>query len=215
MRRLVLITAAIAAAIAGAFAAEPSFGTLTDARDGQKYRTVVIGGKKWTAQNLNYKTDSSWCYENSTDSCNKYGRLYAWNAAIKACPAGYHLPSRKEWNSLGQAVGGKREPQAYGDICWGGAGKKLKAKNGWSWNNDRNISGNGTDDFGFSAMSGGYRYSSGEFTNVGYNGFWWTATENEDGSVYGRNMFWKLDAMCEGYDGKKSGYSVRCVADAP
>jgi hypothetical protein len=43
MRKLILTTAAVAAAIAGAVAGEPSFGTFTDTRDGQTYKTVKIG----------------------------------------------------------------------------------------------------------------------------------------------------------------------------
>ncbi len=133
MRRLVLITAAVAAAIAGAFADGPSFGTFTDSRDGQTYKTVKIGTQTWMAQNLNYQTKrGSWCYENSADSCKKYGRLYDWKTAKKACPAGYHLPSNEDWTTLIDYMGGQVT-----------AGKKLKAKRGW------NDNGNGTDDYGF------------------------------------------------------------------
>jgi len=82
-------------------AAPGAQGTLIDKRDGQKYRT---------AQNMNYKINSSWCYNDSDSYCKKYGRLYDWNTANKACPAGWHLPSRSEWDALVNAAGGD-----YGD----------------------------------------------------------------------------------------------------
>jgi uncharacterized protein (TIGR02145 family) len=103
MRGLVLTTAAaICLASCGS-------GTLIDERDGKTYKTVKIGRQTWMARNLDYKTDNSWCYENSADSCDKYGRLYTWNAAKTACPAGYHLPYSEEWDSLAQTVGDKEE----------------------------------------------------------------------------------------------------------
>ncbi|MDR2693532.1 MAG: hypothetical protein LBB74_04875, partial [Chitinispirillales bacterium] len=84
----------------------------TDTRDGRKYRVVKIGNQRWMAQNLNYQTaDSSWCYGNDNSNCDTYGRLYAWSAAKTACPAGWHLPSRAEWDILSNFVnkGGARQ----------------------------------------------------------------------------------------------------------
>ena len=54
---------------------ECEFGTLLDERDGQTYKTIKIGDQVWMAENLNYEMDSSFCYMNSLDSCEKYGRL--------------------------------------------------------------------------------------------------------------------------------------------
>jgi uncharacterized protein (TIGR02145 family) len=169
----------------------------TDSRDGQKYRAVKIGGKSWMAENLNYKTGNSWCYEGNDANCKQYGRLYDWNTAKSACPAGWHLPSREEWNALKSSAGG--------DV----AGKNLKAAYGWNEN------GNGTDEFGFSALPGGYRYTGGSFNDAGYYGFWWTATEYGSGRAYNRNMYYDYDDVYEYYlDVVVSfGFSVRCVAD--
>jgi len=219
---MLLTAAAVLAAIGVAFATEPSFGTFTDTRDGQTYKTVKIGKQTWMAQNLNYKADSSWCYEDKVDNCKKYGRLYAWNAAKKACPTGYHLPPSEEWDSLGRAVGSKKQRGVHGYISWYVACKKLKTKSGWydyssewAWNGVEN--GNGTDDYGFSALPGGY-YSTtkGELNVLGSYGYWWTATEHIlDNSAFCKKIYHAYDYVNGYFTDKGLGYSVRCVADRP
>jgi uncharacterized protein (TIGR02145 family) len=188
--------------------------TLIDCRDGQKYRTVKIGEQMWMAQNLNYKTDSSWCYNDSLSYCKKYGRLYNWNAAKTACPAGYHLPSREEWNSLARTAGGVEKLNLAGCTDWYGADKKIKAKKGWDYGY-RGIRDNGTDNFGFSAIPGGRRFTGGRFYNAGNSGFWWTAPRYGPGGAYGRSIYFNLDRIREDHYSKDDGFSIRCVADSP
>jgi uncharacterized protein (TIGR02145 family) len=180
-------------------------GMLTDSRDGKTYKMVVIGGKRWMAENLNYepKSGNSWCYvdkKTKANYCDKYGRLYDWNTAKTVCPAGYHLPSRQEWDNLVSAAGGKDA-----------AGKRLKARSGW--NDYKKKSGNGTDDFGFSALPSGNRFSNGSFNSVGYAGNWWTATEYGSGYAYIRGMGYFVDFVGEDYYDESGAFSVRCVRD--
>jgi hypothetical protein len=77
------------------------FGSFTDARDGQTYKTVNIGSQTWMAKNLNFAAPlGSWCYNNDGVNCINYGRLYTWIAAKSACPIGWHLPSDDDWHKL-------------------------------------------------------------------------------------------------------------------
>ncbi|MDR1811643.1 MAG: hypothetical protein LBQ87_02345 [Candidatus Fibromonas sp.] len=165
-------------------------GSFTDSRDGKKYATIKIGSQTWMAENLNYNANGSKCYDNDESNCQEYGRLYNWNTALKACPSGWHLPSESEWEALDRAVGGEKM-----------AGKKLKANSGW----------NGTDEFGFSALPGGNGDSGGSFFNVGSGGVWWSASEYNSNSAYGRSMNDNYDRAYWDINYKTRLYSVRCV----
>jgi len=213
MRKLLLTTAAVAAALclAGCSKKEPVSeipNTFTDTRDGQTYKTVKIGTQTWIARNLNYQTDSSWCYENNADSCNKYGRLYDWNTAKMVCPAGWKLPDKDDWKRLVTTV----EQKAVAVTL---TSKALKSKVGWSDYNGKCV--DCTDDFGFSALPGGKRYSDGHFAYAGGDGQWWTATEEYNSDrAYSRSLCYNDHIGIEVNLGNKSAsLSVRCVADRP
>ena len=166
--------------------------TLTDTRDGQVYRTVTIGDQVWMAENLNFETDSSYCYNDSAEYCAKYGRLYRWTAAMDACPSGWHLPDLAEWKTLLAAVGGDSI-----------AGTMLKSTSGW------NSDGNGTDDFGFTVLPAGGR-SSKDF--VGEAAVFWTSEwyDEYDDYAYGIRLY--TDTIVrQFYSRKYIGSSVRCV----
>jgi uncharacterized protein (TIGR02145 family) len=158
-------------------------------------KTVKIGEQTWMAENLNIKAGNSWCYDGDDSNCDRYGRLYDWATAKRVCPAGWHLPTRQEWDDLIEEVGKNV------------SGKRLKSKSRWKNN------GNGTDDYGFSALPGGYRYSDGNFNTAGNFGYWWTATEYGSGYAYNRYMHYDDDGVGENYGDKSYGFSVRCVRD--
>ena len=167
---------------------------MTDPRDGQVYKMVKIGPFVVMAENLNYDMPSSYCYDNLPDNCGLYGRLYTWEAAIQACPAGWHLPSGDEWEALYAEMGGTPSAmQAKGFPEWSGA----------------------TDAYGFSALPAGFFEKIDGFAffgRVGQFAYFWSATESYDGDGA---FYWHLPASDEGLDMyvKDRGYSVRCLQD--
>ncbi len=194
-----------------------------DERDGKRYVYVTIGtggtAQTWMAENLNFDATGSKCYNNLASNCEIYGRLYNWDTAMNnsassttvpsgvrgVCPDGWHLPSQAEWDVMTAHIGGTSTDA-----------KKLKATNGW---NDRNdgTSGNGTDDYGFSALPGGDGSSNGFFGIAGDIGNWWSTSESErddyDDLVYFRYMNYHRDGTGWGNGSKSILYSVRCLQD--
>jgi uncharacterized protein (TIGR02145 family) len=115
---------------------------------------------------------------------------------MAVCPSGWHLPSNAEWDILVNYAGGSST-----------AGRKLKAASGWSNN------GNGTDEYGFSALPGGNGDSYGNFSNVGYDGLWWSATEDDASYAYSRYMNYDLDHVGCNHYRKSYKRSLRCLQD--
>ena len=175
--------------------------TFKDSRDGKTYKTVKVGSQTWFAENLNYAEKGSVCYENNDANCAKYGRLYDWATALKACPAGSHLPSDDEWTALENAVGGRST-----------AGIKLKSTTGWKYEYGRE-DGSGTNDFGWSALSGGLGEEHGVFDAAGYDAYWWSATEIDANKTWIRYMNSEKDDVVRSDLGKSNKASVRCVED--
>ncbi|MCL2219885.1 MAG: fibrobacter succinogenes major paralogous domain-containing protein [Chitinispirillia bacterium] len=195
-----VVGAAVIAVLLSVSAVNAQGGSFTDARDGKTYRTVKIGDQTWMAENLNYKTGKSVCYDNEESNCQKYGRLYNWDDAMKACPAGWRLSSSAEWTALTYFVGGREV-----------AGTKLKSKTGWSTDKGYEAA---TDDYGFSALPGGYGDSGGNFNDADYYGYWWSATKFNAYRAWGRIMFYGIEGMDKYYADKPDLYSVRCVRDS-
>ena len=174
------------------------------------------------AENLNYKTDNSYCYDDEASNCSKYGRLYTWAAAMDSvgswsangkgcgygktcsptypvrgvCPTGWHLPTQTEWNTLFTAVGGSVT-----------AGTKLKSTTGW------NSSGNGTDDYSFSALPAARRDYNGDYNWEGDYAYFWSSSGFNNYGAYYMYLLYDFDkAYLEDYN-KDFGFSVRCVKD--
>lgn len=191
----------LVSALAVASHAAPQTGTMTDTRDGKKYKTVQIGEQVWMAENLNYKTKmESWCYDNKESNCVKYGRLYTWKSASNACPSSWHLPSKDEFEILISEAGGAEF-----------AGKKLKSKKGWKSKGGKG--GNGTDAVGFAALPAGSIVTGGDFDEGGLNAYFWSATGNSINLTGIVMELWFFDDNADLQDTEGEGFSVRCVKD--
>jgi len=182
-------------------------GSFTDSRDGKIYKTIKIGNQTWMAENLNYDAEGSKFYNNDFANCEKYGRLYDWETAVKACPAGWHLPSSNEFDELVNYVNGTIGTNG----CYENA-KHLKATNGW--NDNDGITGNGNDTYSFTALPGG-DYYDGRFFDVGNEGCWWSATESNGNCNYAILLIIIYNSDEVGWNScdKSYGLSVRCIKD--
>ncbi len=195
------------------------YGTLTDERDGQEYKTVKIGDQVWMAQNLNYEIAGSRCYKDPY--CASFGRFYTWAAAMDSvagfsdygkgcgenltcsptypvrgiCPSHWHLPSKDEWDILIKIVGGVSA-----------AGKKLRTTAGWLFQE------NGSDAYSFSALPVGYS-THGSFDNYGYSADFWSSTENGPSAAYAMRLVYGDEARLFNHF-KYYEVPVRCVKDS-
>jgi uncharacterized protein (TIGR02145 family) len=177
-------------------------GNVADSRDGKIYKTVQIESQTWMAENLNFKTNESWCYKYDSSKCAIYGRLYTWDAAKNACPSGWHLPSYDEWITLVNNLGGEKV-----------AGGKMKESGTSHWTSPNK---GATNTSGFNALPGGYRnYEIGIFMYIGYNADWWSSSEINSVYALGLGLNKYSGSMNNGTDPsfKKEGLSIRCLKD--
>ena len=172
-----------------------------------------------------YTSDStSWCYG---EKCPKYGRFYTWAAAMDsvgrwstngrgcgfgvacsptypvrgACPEGWHLPTKDEFEILFDAVGGDSI-----------AGEMLKSTNGWVAFDDYDYNYN-TDAYSFSVLPAGFRNYKGYYSDEGYDTAFWSSTEDDISYAYDMYLSYDVDAANLNTCSKFFGLSVRCVKD--
>jgi len=183
----------------------------TDPRDGQTYECVVIGNQIWMAENLNYDAGSgSWCYNDNSQNCNQYGRLYNWETAKRACPDGWHLPSKREFETLLDNVGSSMHQRYLALKKDGSSGFSAFFGGGRS-----NASRSDANPFGEGMVGSIANSFVGDnfFGSLGKKGNYWSSSEVSSGHP------WYLSINSE--DGKAGitlmvdnwGFSVRCLQD--
>ncbi len=201
---------------------KPVLGEMTDARDNQTYQTVTLGDQTWLAQNLNYGSDDSKCYDDDPANCEIYGRLYNWEASKTACPAGWHLGSDQEWSTFIKYLDPNAETQADSSVVeesiWAGGMLKatgnLRDETGlWNYPNV-----GATNSSKFSAVPAGVCYDDGSCDVMGRHAIYWTSTENASSKVWFRVLDYGLKSIYRAEEGqwgmeRGTGLSVRCLKD--
>jgi uncharacterized protein (TIGR02145 family) len=201
-----------------------TYGTVTD-QDGNIYRTIQIGNQVWMAQNLrsttyangdpipNVTDNTAWTqlttgawahYQNNASYENPYGKLYNWYAVVdprNVCPTNWHVPTDAEWTVLSDYLGGENV-----------AGGKMKSTGTQYWPAPNT---GATNESGFSGLPGGNRYGDvgGYFTNLGTNGYWWSASESGAENAWNRLLYTINAGVHRDPNFKRFGFCVRCVRD--
>ena len=198
---------------------------LIDERDTKEYATVQIETQCWMAENLRYTGEEetgclskTWnsstknaCLKNGGSGWDKDEVLYQWEAAMEACPPGWHLPTHNEWTTLEIAVctSGTCETDFPDDdtIGWFGTDEGYKLKSITNWKS----SGNGDNSSGFNALPTGFRSTSSALYDVGSLVYWWSSSSEGTGAWW-RALSYDNSAVVRNAGSRAYGYAVRCLA---
>ena len=177
-------------------------GSFIDNRDNQVYNWIKIGEQIWMTENLNFKTyDGSSCHFPSRDKCEKInGRIYFYDAAERACPIGWHLPSDTEWTILVNYLGDEEV-----------AGGKMKESSFNYWNIP-NVGA--TNSSGFNAVPGGKTLWEGDFEILdNRKALYWSSTEKDQSTVWSRGLYSASTKIGRHNYSKAARLLVRCIKD--
>jgi uncharacterized protein (TIGR02145 family) len=157
----------------------------------------MADGKVWTTRNLDLDTAGSYCYDDGELNCRRYGRLYTWQSAQRACQSlgeGWRLPTDEDWRHLAKRYGGVSEDSPDRGH---GAYKALQTGGG----------------SGFDALLGGNRSpADGRYARLEAHGFYWTASESRPASALFYNFGKGGMALHRQADGDRQlALSVRCI----
>ncbi|MBP7849510.1 MAG: hypothetical protein KA053_04480 [Lentimicrobiaceae bacterium] len=214
----------------------PGFGqcgdTLTDARDGNTYNTVLIGTQCWMKENLAYLPSVSPSNQGSettpyyyvynyqgtdittakaTSNYQTYGVLYNWPAAMaghassNAVPSGVQGVCPTGWHIPSDGEWTQLLTYLGGTTIAGG---KLKEVGTSHWFNPNT---GATDISGFTALPAGGRYPNGIFNYLGHFIYFWAATEYSSANAWTSGLYYNLESVYWLNYSKSFGFSVRCI----
>ena len=187
--------------------------------NGNIYLTIPIGDECWMQQNLtvsNYNDgevipndldNDEWLYAtqgavalyDSEELENTFGKLYNFHAVNtgKICPDGWHIPTEQEWDNVINSIGGELF-----------AGGSMKSRTMWNYPNNY-----ATNRSGFTGLPGGFRFDIRQSPNVGYYGYWWSATADGNYTAKGYNLSYANGTIGKSTNGMVKGFSCRCIKD--
>jgi uncharacterized protein (TIGR02145 family) len=157
----------------------------------------MLDGKQWTP-NLNVHSGPSYCYANAESNCRRYGRMYTWESAQRACQSlgdRWRLPTSDEWRQMAKHYGG------IGDDSDDNGRAAFTAL----------LSGGSA---GFNAVLGGNRSVDGKYERLEAHGFYWTASATAPGTAIFYNFGNGSQGLYRQNQGQKEmAISVRCVRE--
>ena len=204
--------------------------------EGNLYKTVEIGNQDWMAENLrttkyndgtaipkapsypgawlDLKTNPAYCWFNYDSIYKKdYGALYKWGSVYSGelCPSGWHVPSEEDWHQLMQYLDPNTIEEPYypngpESLIAGGKLKETGTEHWWSPNTGA------TNEFGFTALPGGYRLYEGSFMGMGEFCWFWSRSDTIlHGNALTRLLYFENSKVIKRYYHPWGGYSVRCL----
>jgi len=178
----------------GKFRVKKTDTLFVDERDGNSYRLILVGDVLWMAENLKYKTEyDSYCFDDDSMNCEKYGRFYTFLRANRACPDGWSVSSDKDWKELEKHLG--MDESRLDDIKFRGVIASKLLPEG---------------DSGFDALYGGAYSESSGYIDEGSGAYFWTDSYSGN-KAWTRGMYIGYEGIHRDSDYLENAYSVRCV----
>jgi uncharacterized protein (TIGR02145 family) len=160
-----------------------------------EYSTVAIGSLVWMSANLAHSTPGSWCFDDQPEDCEKHGRLYAWDTAVTACPAGWRLATDEDWVELESTLG-MDSAQVF-----------TQGPRGTREGFELQVGG----EHAFNALMGGYRRPDGSYVRRGERAAFWTASEHNEENAWHRDIRASVGTIYRSPVTKTYALGIRCV----
>ena len=204
---------------------------------------IPIAKNDYEWSNANKLKQPACCYyQNNGQNGIKLGVLYNWYAVVDSrglAPEGWSIPSYYQYKLLVEKLGGDSV-----------ATSKLKSRNGWlnsdnyilckyckDWAQEKKvsqvcikckdtrinkllISGNGSNESGFSGLPGGMRFfelfkDSISFADIGKFGFWWSSSDDSYNHAWTLSLsFVNNRNRIVNLEQKGYGFSIRCLLNS-